>query len=140
VFDQRLIKKINAGDSFALVGAGASAEMGYPSWSALAGDVLATLIRQKKATDEAAYEKYLKDNRLPEFFSQAERDLGSRHELISLVSSLLKPKAGSTHHVYDMLASWPFACYLTTNWDDEIYERLKANRTFFKTIQNTSAC
>jgi hypothetical protein len=137
VFDQRLIKKINAGDSFALIGAGASAEMGYPSWTTLAGEVLATLKRQKRVTDEAAYEKYLKDNRLPEFFSQAERDLGSRYELISLVSSLLKPKAGSTHHVYDMLASWPFACYLTTNWDDEINERLKANRTFFKTIQNT---
>src|SRR5258708_7049606 len=43
----------------------------------------------------------------------------------------------SSHHVYDILANWPLACYLTTNWDDEIDHFLRANRVFYKTLQNT---
>jgi SIR2-like domain len=49
----------------------------------------------------------------------------------------LRRLGGGTHFVYDILANWPFPCYLTTNWDNEIDKRLRAIKIFFKTIQNS---
>jgi hypothetical protein len=125
VFDQRLIRKINQGRCFALVGSGPSTEAGYPSWRKLATAAFEWLKRVGKVSDEASYEKYLKNNQYPELFSQVERDLGSRRGLVELIQSLMVPETGGSYHIYDLLANWPFACYLTTNWDDLIDSRLR---------------
>lgn len=137
MYDQRLIRKINKGRAFALVGSGPSAEIGYPSWHKLAETIVEELKTRGKLGDSASYDKYLAQRRYPELFSQAERDLGSRAELIASVAKLLAPTARKPGVIYEILASWPFACYLTTNWDDEISRCLESKKTYFSTIQNS---
>ena len=137
MIDQRLIRKINHGRCFALIGSGLSAEMGYPSWPKLARDLVDSLERSHKIMDRPSYDKYLKKGELPELFRQAERDLGSRDDLIKILKELVVSRKGGTHYAYDFLIDWPFACYLTTNWDDEIYNLLLAKGTYFATFQNT---
>ena len=137
MFDHRLVRKINLGHCFVLVGSGASAELGYPSWRRLAECVIGDLGKRGKLSDEESYSKYLRDNQLPELFSQAERDLGSRETLIDVIKGLVQPVNGRSHHVYDLLTNWPFGCYLTTNWDDEIDHFLRLNRLYYKALQNT---
>jgi ribosomal protein S19E (S16A) len=137
VYDQRLIKKINQGRAFALVGSGPSSEVGYSSWKSLAERLTEELKRSGKLTDPPSYAKYLTQGKYPELFSQAERDLGSRDELVKLLSLLLKPAARKKGHIYNILTDWPFACYLTTNWDDEISEHLRSKKTYFTTLRNS---
>jgi hypothetical protein len=137
MIDQRLIRRINHGHCFALVGSGLSAEMGYPSWPKLAKDLVDSLEKAGKISDRPSYEKYLERRELPELFRQAERDLGSRDDLIKILKGLVVPNGEGTHHSYDFLTDWPFACYLTTNWDDEIHNFLQAKGTYFATLQNT---
>jgi SIR2-like protein len=137
VFDQRLVRKINQGRCFALVGSGPSIEAGYPSWPRLAKSAYEALQGKGKISDEASYQKYLKANQYPELFTQAERDLGGRLELVKLIASLLVPEDGGSHHIYDLLANWPFACYLTTNWDDLIDARLRRIPEAYTTLQNS---
>ena len=137
MIDHRLIRKINHGRCFALLGSGLSAEMGYPSWPKLARDLVNNLETSGKISDRPSYAKYLERNELPELFRQAERDLGSRDDLITILKNLVVPGADGTHYAYDLLTDWPFACYLTTNWDDEIHNFLRAKGTYFTTLQNT---
>ena len=137
MFDRRLVRKINQGRAFVLIGSGPSTEAGYPSWEELAIGTFNALKNTGKISDEPSYSKFLAKKQFAELFSQAERDLGDRAALVALIRYLLVPKAGGTHSVYDILANWPFPCYLTTNWDNEIDKRLRAIKVFFKTIQNT---
>jgi hypothetical protein len=137
LYDQRLVRKINQGRAFVLVGSGPSSEVGYPSWASLAELTIAELQRRKCLSDKASYEKYLAQKKYPELFSQAERDLGDRNKLIELLREFLKPAKPKRGFVYELLANWPFACYLTTNWDDEIDQHLRAKKIFFSTIRNS---
>ena len=136
MFDRRLLHKINSGQCFVLVGSGASAEMGYPSWPKLAQALIDELRGSGKLSDEESYSKYLKNSQLPELLSQAERDYGSRGEMIEAIRRLLHSRPGASHQTYDLLTNWPIACYLTTNWDDEIRLHLHAHKLFFETLQN----
>jgi hypothetical protein len=49
----------------------------------------------------------------------------------------LVPKPGGSDQIYALLADWPFACYLTTNWDDEIEKHLRRIGVYYRTLQNT---
>jgi hypothetical protein len=139
MFDQRLVRKINLGRCFALLGAGASAELGYPSWPTLAKEIVDGIRQAGKLSDEESYSTYLMKRQLPELFTLAERDLGGRQALIDMIKSLVCPEIGKTHKVYDLLIGWPFACYMTTNWDDQIDRFLKGDRVFYQTLQNTKS-
>ncbi|MDR3687196.1 MAG: SIR2 family protein [Coriobacteriia bacterium] len=135
--DYRLIRAINTGRCFALVGSGPSNELGFPSWSELAAGVVEGLHSADVGIDEASYAKFLGQNKLPELFRLAERDLGDRAELLRLMESLTVPRRKGSHHLYDYLVRWPFACYLTTNYDDELSERLGAAGKYFTVLRNS---
>ncbi len=120
MLDKRLIRKINNGRCFILVGSGPSCEVGYPSWHKLAKLTYNELNKKGCVSDNKSYERYLKDGRYPEFFRLAERDLGDRIMLVDLVKTLLHPPSEVRGVLYDLICKWPFACYLTTNYDDEI--------------------
>jgi SIR2-like domain len=136
MYDERLIRKINQGRAFALVGSGPSTEMGYPSWGKLLNDVATALKNARRMSDEPSYTKFIAEKRYAELLSQAERDLGSRTALVALLDTLLKPSS-KDGAIYNLLTNWPFGCYLTTNWDDEINKHLRHRKTFFSTLQNT---
>lgn len=138
MYDARIIRKINQGRCFALVGSGPSNELGYPSWAALAQTIYAEVKGAGRISDEPSYVQFLDNGKYPELFRQAELDLGSRGELVSLLSRLMRPHTrGKTGFIYDLLVKWPFACYLTTNYEDEVHTHLERSGVFYKTIGNT---
>lgn len=137
MFDPKLTKYIARGTCFALVGSGPSTEKGYPSWRKLAADVFMQMKKSGKLSDEAGCQKYLSMGKYPEFFSVAERDLGGREQLVSLLKELLVAKPLQNGNIYSILARWPIPVYLTTNWDDEIVAALKRTKIYFKTFGNT---
>ena len=136
MLDKSLIKIINNGRCFVLVGSGPSCEMGYPSWEKLAELTYEKIKQMGTVSDIESYEKYLADKKFPELFQQAERNLGNRSALIDLLKPLLSPQNRNQGFIYELMAKWPFACYLTTNYDDEIKNYLYNLKEYFTVIRN----
>ena len=131
MFDKRLIQNINNGRCLVFVGSGPSCEVGYPSWHKLAKQTYEELKNRGCVSDVKSYEKYLTEKKYPELFRQVERDLGDREALVNLLKPLLKPTEKKQGVLYELISKWPFACYLTTNYDDEIKTYLaKLNEHF----------
>src|SRR5664280_3669211 len=104
MYDDRLVRKINSGECFALVGSGPSTEAGYPSWYQLATDVITFLADEKKLSDPASYAKYLAAKKYPELFTQAQEDFGSRAALVSFIASNLVRSNPLSYRIYEFLA------------------------------------
>lgn len=136
MFDKRLIRKINTGRCFVLVGSGPSCEIGYPSWHKLAELTYEELTERGRISDSKSYKKYLENKKYPELFRQAERDLGNRDDLVNLLKPLLTPVERKWGFLYELISRWPFACYLTTNYDDEIETYLAKSNEHFTVIRN----
>jgi len=136
MFDKRLIRTINNGRCFVLVGSGPSCEVGYPSWQKLAELTYAELTKKGYVSDSKSYEKYLEDKKYPEVFRQAERDLSDRTALVNLIKPLLTLPTKNQGVLYELISTWPFACYLTTNYDDEIVTCLAKLNEHFTVIRN----
>ncbi|CAB1060143.1 hypothetical protein D1BOALGB6SA_4908 [Olavius sp. associated proteobacterium Delta 1] len=136
MFDKRLIRAINNGRCFVLVGSGPSCEVGYPSWHSLAERTCSELMKIGCVSDNESYKKLLERKKYPELFRQAERDLGERSQLIDLIHKLIKPSVKVQGVIYELIANWPFACYLTTNYDDEIASYLAELGEHFTIIRN----
>jgi len=136
MIDPELIRKINTGRCFVLVGSGPSCEMGYPSWEVLCLKVYEFLKTRANNIDELSYNKFLEKKQYPEMLRQAEIDLGGRDHLIKLLKSLLIATGGADI-IYTLLSKWPFACYFTTNYDDEISVHLTRQKTYFKVLKNS---
>ncbi len=137
MLDPSLVRSINTGRCFLLVGSGPSCELGYPSWTRLAEDVWKHVQARCPAADASTYDKFLSDCKYPELLRQAEIDLGGRDHLIALVKQLLVPDAGRTSETYSLLAKWPFPVYLTTNFDDAITHHLEQLGIHFATLRNS---
>jgi hypothetical protein len=135
MYEAKLIRSINSGRCFALLGSGPSNEMGYKSWGDLSTVVYQTIIKQGHKIDEDSYDRYLKDKKYPELFRQAERDIG-RKDLIALVKRILPPDKKGSDLLYSILTKWPFPCYLTTNYDNEIGEHLESLGVHYDTLRN----
>jgi hypothetical protein len=139
MFDPNLISKLNRGTCFALIGSGPSTEMGYTTWRELAVATYEALSNAGKVTDKDSYIKYLSEKKYAELFRQAERDLGNRETLVQLVRSLFGVKTPRQPAIYNILAGWPVACYLTTNYDDEISAALERLKVYYKTLGNAKS-
>jgi hypothetical protein len=138
MFDPDLIHKINNGRCFALIGSGPSCEVGYPSWAKLTQDVWAEVLREKPTADQKSFDRFIARMEFAAALRQAEVELGSRTALISVVQRVFIPVAQRVAHpIYEYLARWPFACYLTTNYDNEIQKALNGLNVHFQTISNT---
>lgn len=109
----------------ALIGSGPSCEMGYPSWLELAKMLGEAAKRVACEFDVVGFEDYVKKGEYPEAIRAVERSIG-REELCRLVALLLKKGDRGEDTLYKSLARLPFACYLTTNFDDELQNHLNA--------------
>lgn len=136
MFVPGLIKIINHGRCFALVGSGPSCEMGYRSWAQLAAATYKQLTALGLVKDQPSYQKYLDRKSFPELFRQAEIDVNSRVKLLEIIEPLLAPEQKTHGRIYELLVKWPFACYLTTNYDDEISKHLAATGLHYQTVRN----
>ena len=137
MFEERLVRMINSGNCLALVGAGLSREIGYPDWGQLATQTVEKLKETVDTIDEDSYSRYLEHRKYPELFSQAERDLGSREKLEGVVSELLTFTPATLGAAYKQICKSPFACYLTTNFDNELQRHLRELSVEFTIADNT---
>lgn len=137
MLDAKSIKKINRGACFAFIGSGPSSELGYPSWQRLADLIYHEVAKSSADVDHAGYKKFLLQKKFASVFELAQRDLGGRQQLIDFLKKCLTPNPKNKGQIYDILVQWPFACYLTTNWDDEIRDHLKADDLYYAVLQNT---
>ncbi|MCE5186229.1 MAG: SIR2 family protein [Planctomycetaceae bacterium] len=136
MLNQQLLRAINGGRCFVLIGSGPSCEIDYPSWKCLANKVFMAVKGLNKASDEESYVKYLGEQKYPELFQLAERDLGGRATLTPLLKTLLGTCSQKTGYIYERLTKWPFSCYLTTNYDDEIKKHLERIGIHFAVLGN----
>jgi hypothetical protein len=110
--------------------------MGYKSWEKLAEETYYAVKAQAPGLDVDSYKRYLSRCQYPELFRQAEVDVGGRDKLLPLVRSLLYPTSRRSGVIYEFLSQWPFACCLTTNYDDEISLHLESIGVHFGTVRN----
>ena len=83
-------------------------------------------------TDEASYQGYFTTKAYPELFRLAEFDIGGRAALCAFLKQALVSPRHAKGAIYEILAQWPFACYLTTNYDDELQQYLAAIGQHFR--------
>lgn len=122
-----------------MVGAGPSCELGYPSWGKLADEIFKKVLEIKSDIDTETYEKYIIQKQYPELFRQAELDFGSRSELVKQISEVLTIPTSKVNpnSIYSILTKWPFSCYLTTNFDDELKRHLDNMGVSYKVMNNS---
>ncbi|MBL7119516.1 MAG: SIR2 family protein [Dehalococcoidia bacterium] len=90
----------------------------------MAQRVIEAVRQAGKTTAANRCDKSLRVSDYPAVFSEAEKAIGPE-KLSELVSYSL-PGEKTRGRLYQMIASWPFCCYLTTNFDDYLERHLKA--------------
>lgn len=132
VIERGLIRAINSGRCFALVGSGPSCEIGIPSWHKIAQLVFDAL--QDKIDNEAG-QNLISERQYPKFFSLAEKAIG-----LSELLKLIKDKTSGQWpqgQIYQHITRWPFQNYLTTNFDNELQRHLKEQGESFVIRRNS---
>lgn len=131
-----LARLVNKGRCWAVVGAGASCDLGVPSWKELAQEVVQLVESEASEPALESYRRLLEKRDYPSLFTLAEDDLGGIEQLGSLVESLLVAKE-PRGDFYRHIAEWPFACYLTTNFDGYLKEHLDDTGSAFTVLTNS---
>lgn len=131
-----LAKLVNTGRCWVVVGSGASCDLGVPSWPKLAERVLKAVENEAVSPDLATYKKLLESRKYPILFTLAESDLGGIERLCAVVESELVP-IHQRGEFYKYLSEWPFACYLTTNFENSLKAHLDDTGTGFTVLNNT---
>ncbi|MDE2490649.1 MAG: SIR2 family protein [Elusimicrobia bacterium] len=120
----------------ALVGSGASADSGLPDWNGLCEKVMAFSIA-KRSDRASEYQRLLNAHEFGELMEVFASDMG-REELLKVVAHELRP-TGQESEVHRFLASFPFAFYITTNYDDLLMAALRKIGFVFSKLYNTTA-
>lgn len=133
--DRELVRAINSGRCFAFVGAGPSCQVGVPSWSKLAEIAIASLDSSTHQSKIKRCQKLLAKKDYPAVFSVVEKAIGLKALLDLIKKTLIASKKDGA--VYQHLARWPFAVYLTTNYDDYLATYVRNEQQSFVTKHNT---
>lgn len=110
-----LVELMNSGRAWAFIGSGPSVEAGCPSWKNLAEIGLQTALAQKLAISDKA-QRAIDNNELPRAFRHIERAL-DRDRLEAIITSNLGNQHCPPGPLHRIIASWPFAAYITSNYD-----------------------
>jgi hypothetical protein len=92
--------------------------MGLPDWKSLTFHILNEYTSYLDKNEKEKCEKLFKSELYPEVFSELLKKLGP-DPIFRKIDKLLDI-TNKSGRVYDMIISWPFSCYLTTNFDDSI--------------------
>jgi hypothetical protein len=136
VMDSFIVDYLRSGDAWLLVGTGPSNAMGYPSWEELARSALDLLREENPGPHMKSGEKALSQRDYPQIFECVGKHLGMPRLLQHLRGIL---KARNDPKIYDIMAKWPVAVYMTTNWDDEIQGALSRVGESYLTYTNSDA-
>jgi hypothetical protein len=132
--DNFLVDYLKSGKAWVLVGSGPSNAMGYPSWKNLAELAVKESKLQGRGLDHSTIESAFSKKDYPAVFDEACKVLGTER-LLQVLRNSLTPKFDG--EIYKLIARWPVAVYLTTNYDDEIQTALSANGAIFSSYSNS---
>lgn len=133
--DRDLVRTINSGRCFAIIGSGPSCHMGVPSWKQLAEKAIDKALRTSKVLIVKECLEFLAKKNYPKVFSLVEKAMGQKELLDLVTASLVTDK---THGlIYEYTTKWPFQCYLTTNFDDYLYRHLSEAQIPFVVRKNS---
>ena len=132
--DEKLAKAINSRKMVALVGSGASVDAGLPDWKGLCARIV-KFAAQQPGDHGAEYQNLFESCQYGELMEVIGANIG-RTILCQAVADELS-KAGESD-VHKFLARFPFAFYLTTNYDDLILSSLRKEGVAFAKLYNTA--
>jgi hypothetical protein len=113
--DSFLIKYLQSGEAWVLVGSGPSIAMGYPSWEKLASFAVELATVEQRGYDLANLDGAMANKDYPLVFQEAKNIVGASRLLQHLRE---KNKPRWEGRIYELIAQWPIPVYLTTNYDD----------------------
>src|ERR1019366_3703247 len=120
-----LIDLLNRGGVWAFIGSGASVDAGAPTWAQLLERVLAALPAEKshEIISDLRFADARKKKDLPRCFSRIQQAIG-RPALVQGVTKEIQ-QYRTPGELLRELANWPFAGYVTTNYDTLIRRALQ---------------
>lgn len=131
--DPRLLEAINRRNCVVLVGAGASFDAGLPSWRRLTADVIEFAVQKAPSIKEEA-NKLFAARKYPEVMQMVGDAIG-REVLDKYISG--KVSAPNESRLSELLTSFPFAFYMTTNYDDVLKKSLERKGLRPVVLQNS---
>lgn len=137
VIDRDLVKAVNSGRCFVVVGSGASNEVGLPSWKNLASNAIDNFQSEIKPAEYKKIQILFDNNEFPTLFNILLNKVG-KSSMQRFLTDQLNIATGNGK-IYSIIANWPFSNYLTTNYDDLLDKHLKNNKDTFLTIRNTES-
>jgi len=132
IIERGLVRAINSGRCFAIVGAGPSCEIGIPDWQGLARFVIEQV---KDKIDGGKADRLIRAQEYPKLFGIVAGAIGIA-ELLELIQSRMIGD-WPFGQIYGQIARWPFLNYFTTNFDDQLQRHLKREGENFVTRKNT---
>jgi hypothetical protein len=133
-----LVELVNSGEAWAFIGSGASAEAGLPGWADLVAQVISRLAPDVKplVTGDRRFTAAHSKDDFPSCLGVVDRVVG-REQLDKLVAEILTAQHVAPGRVLSTLADWPFAGYVTTNYDSLIQQALRPLVTGWPTVGNS---
>ncbi len=137
--NEELIAVINSRSAWCLVGSGASAMAGAPTWAELATKTLAICNPSgKPVPQENDFQHWCKSGKqLPRAFAWLVQRF-SRPNVESAIDEILRG-VNDPGPIHTILASWNFAGYATSNFDRLIEDSLKSDKLAWETVGNSAA-
>ncbi len=127
MIDTNLLDLVNGGNAWVFVGSGVSVDAGLPSWGNLMNLTLSRLdpLAQKAIEEDSRFAR-AKDEHDYALCFQRMQNVAGELAVIGLVSEIVREKTVNPGYLTTLLADWPAAGYLTTNYDDLIESALEA--------------
>lgn len=133
-----LIDRVNSGNLWAFVGSGASADAGLPTWRELVDRVLDQLDASLRARviGDARFDKA---QAREDYAGSLQRvaDLGGRESLVTAIRTVIPASGARPGPVLHEIADWPFAGYLTANFDGLLEEALRDRVSGWASVGNS---
>ena len=130
MIDTELLDLINSGTAWVVIGSGVSVDAGLPSWASLVTLTLDRLTSddQKMVIEDIRFRKGQEQNDFARCFQRMQHIVGQA-DVIALVRQIILEKTGEPGYLTKLLADWPAAGYLTTNYDDLLESALAINKS-----------
>ena len=134
-----LIELVNSGQAWAFVGSGLSAEAGLPGWEQLVDGITGRLAGDTLTTVEAtkSYGRGRQDQDWPRCLGAIEAVIG-RPALEAHVREILAGAPRRPGRALDLVSDWPFAGYITTNYDSLIESALRPKTRGWVSVGNAA--
>ena len=126
MIDTDLLDLVNTGDAWVFIGSGVSLDAGLPSWASL---VTLTLHRlspddRQAVKNDIRFQKGRESNDFPRCFQRL-KQIATPEQVVDAVRQIILENTDTLGDLTRLLADWPAAGYLTTNYDDLIESALE---------------